>query len=187
MVALAFLKEERSEGGSAVSAFGALRAAGWQLAGIEALRGTLMAEARKLKFPRGALGCGETHGLREDDRKSRQHQRERIEEALAIGLDTVIVSNDEIPVSCEVCRRYRGRVLSLSGLAYPEIAEFAGGLAEAAAAGLFHRGCFHDPNPYIVKREISREELNRRAKAVAERLGVFVGDSPDETTSGGRG
>ncbi|MBM3474080.1 MAG: hypothetical protein FJX75_12495 [Armatimonadetes bacterium] len=184
MAALAFMKEQRSKGAPASSAVEALRAAGWEDEGIDTLLATLMAEVRTLKLPQGALGCGEATGLREDDRRCREHQRHCIEEALKIRCDTVMVVGGEIPVSCEVCRRYDGTVLSLSGLAYPEVAQFAGGLTQAVAAGLFHRGCFHHPGAYPIAPRLDRGELNQRARAVAERLGVYVPRCPDETRPG---
>lgn len=58
------------------------------------------------------------------------------------GHDLVIVS--DAPQECRVCRRWEGKVLSLSGRTpgYPT-------LAEAKSAGLFHANCRHQIGAYI--------------------------------------
>lgn len=66
------------------------------------------------------------------------------------GHDLVIVS--DAPQECEICRRYEGRLISLTGATPPgPYGEFVvtGTLAQAKAAGLHHPGCRHTLNRFI--------------------------------------
>lgn len=79
----------------------------------------------------------------------------------ARALDLVIVDTPAGVVGCHLCRPYEGRVLSLSGSAYPGMAvtvTMAGGhvvtayvvatLTAAVASGLFHPNCRHSLLPF---------------------------------------
>ena len=68
----------------------------------------------------------------------------------ALGVDTVLVSN--APEECKQCRRWEGRVLSLTGKTTGRLSDgvtVAGTLAEAKADGLFHPNCRHRTTVYL--------------------------------------
>lgn len=58
----------------------------------------------------------------------------------AAGQDLIRVS--DAPQECSVCRRFEGKVLSLSGTGYPS-------LDNARAAGFMHPGCRHSISIYL--------------------------------------
>jgi len=104
-----------------------------------------------------------------------------------IGVDTVQVIGGEILRTCETCRVLQGRILSISGKAYPAIPGFWGSLDQARAMNppLGHPCCAHHLSPYIPSARLDRADLNRRAKAAARRLGLYVDEWPDEIDVGG--
>ncbi len=76
----------------------------------------------------------------------------------AVGVDLVVVS--DAPRECPLCRRWEGKVLSLSGRVdvvtvpsvtdgRPVVAPVAGTLAEAKAAGFQHPNCRHRVTAYL--------------------------------------
>ena len=140
--ALLFLRAERDRGTPAVTVMESLMAVGWPYKTIRKLLVTLCKESRRGNKRRSVRGCSESVSGTASTVESRNAT---IRYCFGNGLDLVQVEDDSGPDRCDACQRYACKVLSLSGLAYPypEVPDFAGGLAEAEAAGLFNRGCTH--------------------------------------------
>lgn len=85
------------------------------------------------------------------------HVQGHLDALSARGHDLVIVSDS--PDECRICRRWEGKVLSISGTDARQPS-----VASARAAGLFHPNCSHSLGAYV-------EGLTRRFRSTANPLG----------------
>lgn len=80
-------------------------------------------------------------------------------EYLENDIDLVQINNVITPTTCEVCRKYAGKIISLTGKTpgYPT-------LDEITAEGMFHPNCIHSYHVVIPDTETLRKENDRLQK-----------------------
>jgi hypothetical protein len=80
-------------------------------------------------------------------------------EYLENDIDLVQINNVITPTTCEVCRKYAGKIISLTGKTegYPT-------LEEVTVEGMFHSNCIHSYHVVIPDTETLRKENDRLQK-----------------------
>lgn len=112
---------------------------------------------------------------------ARAHLQGAVDRVTADGSDLVIVS--DAPEECRLCRPFEGRVLSTSGREPTEDElrgghRYAGTLADARAAGLFHPNCRHSlarfvpglTRRYTNTRDPHGDQLRQRQRLLERRV-----------------